>query len=605
VQLAAEGAGDGNYRWYDPNRQLIDGSTDSLFTTSHLTDSATYYVTAINAEGCESEMTPIVAAVIKTEVEAGEDDTLSYASDTVALEPGKPGHGLWYGSDAVVDSLYFDLSAGTGSYGLTYEVDVEGCKFNDTRTVVVEKATQTITFDNLHDITFDQSPVNLSATSGSGLPVSFVLSEGDGTINGDKLTIDSTGVFTIHAIQEGNSNYLAADTVTRSFTVSKGTATISLSALNQTYDGAGKKVAVETTPAGLAVETLYEGSPELPVDAGKYEIVVTIEDDNYAGMVTDSLEIAKAEATIEFSNLEQVYDGNGKSVDLTVTPGGLNTEVLYKGSAKLPVNAGRYEVVATIQDENYEGSLSDSLEITKATASVTLSDMEQTYDGTGKSVEVQTEPSGLSVSVMYDGSETLPVDAGEYKVSASVDDNNWQGTTTGVIKIQKQTATIEISDLEHEYDGSAKEVTITTTPAGLDYEVTYDGSSTAPVEAGTYEVVAEIAENNYKGSASAEMTINEEAQTGLTDIMNGNIRIYPNPFDDRVKVILPEERSFHYLKISSLTGSVVAVRRIYKNEKILTLDLASLEEGIYILTLYSDKGRYNLKMNKISQYSVF
>jgi hypothetical protein len=47
---------------------------------------------------------------------------------------------------------------------------------------------------------------------------------------------------------------------------------------------------------------------------------------------------------------------------------------------------GTYALVATVVDANYEGTASDNLVIQKATATVTLSGLVQTYDGTEKPV---------------------------------------------------------------------------------------------------------------------------------------------------------------------------------------------------------------------------
>jgi len=51
-----------------------------------------------------------------------------------------------------------------------------------------------------------------------------------------------------------------------------------------------------------------------------------------------------------------------------------------------PTDAGSYDVSAAINDANYEGSANDVLVINSATttATVTLGDLSQTYDGTAK-----------------------------------------------------------------------------------------------------------------------------------------------------------------------------------------------------------------------------
>src|SRR5882724_3769700 len=51
---------------------------------------------------------------------------------------------------------------------------------------------------------------------------------------------------------------------------------------------------------------------------------------------------------------------------------------------------------------------------------------------------------------------------------------------------------ILLSGLLQTYDGTAKTVTVSTLPLGLPVKVTYDGSTSAPTNAGSYTVVASI-----------------------------------------------------------------------------------------------------------------
>jgi len=85
---------------------------------------------------------------------------------------------------------------------------------------VTPKAPQTITFNNPGAQNFGTTPM-LSATASSGLPVTFSTSTSgicDVTPEG-LLTFKAAGTATIHADQPGNGAYLAAATVSRSFTV--------------------------------------------------------------------------------------------------------------------------------------------------------------------------------------------------------------------------------------------------------------------------------------------------------------------------------------------------------------------------------------------------
>src|SRR4029079_8234159 len=89
-----------------------------------------------------------------------------------------------------------------------------------------------------------------------------------------------------------------------------------------------------------------------------------------------------------------------------------------------PVNAGSYDVTATVQDDNYQGSTTGTLAINKATATATLSDLTTSYDGSITSASATTAPAGLTVAFSYkqNGVEVSPVNAGSYDVTATVQD---------------------------------------------------------------------------------------------------------------------------------------------------------------------------------------
>jgi hypothetical protein len=140
-------------------------------------------------------------------------------------------------------------------------------------------------------------------------------------------------------------------------------------------------------------------------------------------------------------------------------------------------------------------------------AIVALGSLSQTFDGAPKPASVSTIPPALSLSVTYNGASTTPVNAGTYSVSVAVTQPGFTGSAAGTLVIAKAAAVVTLIDLSQTYDGSSKSVTVTTNPAGLPVIVTYNGSLTAPANAGTYSVVASVNDPNYQGSAIGTMTI--------------------------------------------------------------------------------------------------
>jgi pectin methylesterase-like acyl-CoA thioesterase len=149
-----------------------------------------------------------------------------------------------------------------------------------------------------------------------------------------------------------------------------GTANISLTGLNQTYTGQPIAVSVITDPPNLATRMTYNGSETAPVNAGTYEVVATIIEPGYSGSVTGTLVIAKATATVTLGNLTQTADGTPKSVTVTTDPPGLPVTITYNGTPDAPSAPGTYQVVATVNDPNWQGSATGTLTISDATAPV-------------------------------------------------------------------------------------------------------------------------------------------------------------------------------------------------------------------------------------------
>jgi M6 family metalloprotease-like protein len=77
---------------------------------------------------------------------------------------------------------------------------------------MVEKAPQTIT---LEIIPLGSNTYQIRATSDADLPVALEVTEGVGTIEGDKLTVLESGSVIVVANQEGNENFVAAEPVSR------------------------------------------------------------------------------------------------------------------------------------------------------------------------------------------------------------------------------------------------------------------------------------------------------------------------------------------------------------------------------------------------------
>ncbi|HEY3321297.1 MAG TPA: kelch repeat-containing protein [Planctomycetota bacterium] len=247
--------------------------------------------------------------------------------------------------------------------------------------IIIDPLSQTITFGALTQKTYGDAPFTVSATGGaSGNPVTFAIASGPapatGT-NGSTITITGAGLVTVRASQAGNTNYSAAPDVDQSFTVAKATQAIAFAALSgKTYGDA---------PFTVSATGGASGNP-----------------------VTFAIASGPATAT----------GTNGSTI--TITGAGL---VTVRASQAGNTN---YSAAADVDQ---------SFTVAKASATVTLGSLKQTYDGTAKSATATTTPVGLTVDITYGGSTPAPSNPGSYTVVGAVNDANYQGSASGVLVI--------------------------------------------------------------------------------------------------------------------------------------------------------------------------
>ncbi len=98
-----------------------------------------------------------------------------------------------------------------GLYTIQVTDTESGCSVSESFTIVEDtKLLQEISF-SLPDVLFqDQLPFTMEATSDQGLPITYEIISGEGTIDAAVLTDASPGILTIRASNPGNETYLSA-----------------------------------------------------------------------------------------------------------------------------------------------------------------------------------------------------------------------------------------------------------------------------------------------------------------------------------------------------------------------------------------------------------
>jgi hypothetical protein len=324
-----------------------------------------------------------------------------------------------------------------------------------TRTQVINKGTQTITFNPLGNLTYAPAGTStLTATASSNLTVSYVSSDtAVATIAGNTLTILKAGSTTITASQSGNSNYDAATNVQQVQVIVKANQTITFGSLsNLTYSLNGTSTLTASSTSLLTI-TFTSSTPSVAtianniltiIGAGTTSITASqAGNDNYnaATSVTQSQVIDKANQTITFNSLSDLtYSPSGtlsltasSSSGLTITySSGLTSVATVAGSTLTIVGAGSTVITASqAGNVNYNAasSVTQTQVINKSNQTITFSALaNRNYAGVGYNfVVTATSNSGLTVSlasgdtnvITITGFSLYPVGVGSSVITAS------------------------------------------------------------------------------------------------------------------------------------------------------------------------------------------
>ncbi len=294
------------------------------------------------------------------------------------------------------------------------------------------KNDQTITFEPLSSKTYGDSPFTLTATSDSGLPVSFKSKNTSiATISGDELTIVGAGEVQIAAFQDGDDSYNEADTVFQTLTINKAEQIITFSDIATKTFGDVDFDLEASSDAGLPV-TFTTNNDLVSIDGstitinGAGNVTITAHQEgntNYspAETVEKELVVNKADQTISFSALtnktygDDDFDlGGSSSSTLELSYSSDNESVItVSGSTATIVGVGNANITASqAGDDNYNTAdpVQQSITIEKGTQTITFPNPGE------KSLDEETfelnasASSGLTISYESSNESILSID---------------------------------------------------------------------------------------------------------------------------------------------------------------------------------------------------
>lgn len=480
-------------------------------TSATISGSGTYAVTAVNSEGMQSARSTPVSVAPWSPPDLYVATTLSGADiSSLTLTVGQTGQirliapanpaptfSVVSGPSGVsVDATtgvvtYTPVVADLGQQAVVFAATNPAgtSKYTFYFDVVAINPTVTATGGTF---TYDGNPHAAAATAVGTDGVTPVAGTFAITYNGNTTLPTAAGTYAIQAAFTSTDPTYANSVATGTLTINPATPNITISGGPFNYDGVTPQAATATavgvdgvTPVAGSFQLTYNGGSNPPIGPGLFTVVAafTSTDPNYASASVTANEIINSPGTqtptLALVDGSTTFDGNSHADSATavgtdgVTPVAGSFLITYSGSPTLPIAAGTYVVVGTFisSDPSYaNGEIDGTMTISQATPTILFSSNTFIYNGGGQQAVVtalgvdQATPANGDVSVTYNGSTALPVDAGSYEIEVafSSNDPNYLSTTAiGSLTILPATPSVGLGNggqWQFTYDGMPQSV---------------------------------------------------------------------------------------------------------------------------------------------------
>ncbi len=424
------------------------------------------------------------------------------------------------------------------------------------QTLVINKASQTITFAALAARAYGAADFTLTATAGSKLAITYTSSDTSvAKITGASVHIVAAGTATITASQAGNADYAAAAPVSQLLTVNKAAQTISFTALTAKIYGtadvaltgsANSHLALTYTSSNTAVATIVNGSVHM-VGAGTSSITASqAGNSNYAAAssVIQTLTVNKAALNIKANSqtitygaalpaLTVIFTGfvNGETNTVLTTQPTVTTTALASSPA------GNYPVTASgAAAANYTITYTaGTLTIGKAAQTITFATLPPMVYGGAAVTPSATASSSLAVTFASSDTTVIKVSGATLQIkgvgtatitASQAGGANYLAATpvSQSITVGKGSQTITFNSLAAKTYGAADFSLSATASSKLAVAYTSSDTTVAKISgnlvhiagAGTATITANQAGNNYYLAAapvSQKLTVNQAVQT--------------------------------------------------------------------------------------------
>ena len=356
------------------------------------------------------------------------------------------------------------------------------------------------------------------------------------------------------------------------------TSTFIIEGLTQTFNGLKKEISVTIPDPVNQGQTLGAVINYLSdcVYAGEHQVEISMDSsvENYTGYMMATLVIEKAPLTVTDSLVEKVYDATPFVYEPNYTvalPSFQNAtyqfEIEYKdylgnpmGSA--PIAIGMYYADVTLVDDNFEEEITVTMQVVPShdgyvglnqtyipsTSDESIIPVAPQFNKILVAGEYRDHPS-VNYRVEYKEQglnddnyiEVVPENAGTYDVRVIFSERGYYSVRVLEMVIEKREAQFALSDRYYRtYTGDPVQFSVSLPDSVTKAEYTYaDLSGTldeVPTLAGDYVVTITLVDNNYKGVASVNLTI-QKAELSVTNnpVFDGTVEFNTAPENVKFK----------------------------------------------------------------------
>ncbi|MBX2945177.1 MAG: gliding motility-associated C-terminal domain-containing protein [Cyclobacteriaceae bacterium] len=392
------------------------------------------------------------------------------------------------------------------------------------------KLNQTITFNPLTPRTFGEGSFTLSATSSSGLPVSYSSSNPlVATISGNTVTIEGAGTTTITASQVGNETYNPATPVDQNLLVNKATPAITWNTPSPIVYGTPLSGTQLNATASVAGSFTYTPAAGTVLNAGASQVLsvnftpTDITNYNTVNGTTVVIEVTKATLTATANNQSRTYGAANPAFTISYsgfvngdTPSALGAAPTAGSVATTVSPVGTYPITVTGgADNNYNFTyVNGTLTVNKATLTASADNKSRLYGAANPTLTItytgfvnSEDASVLDTAPIATTTALATSNVGSYPITVSGgDDSNYTfNYVPGTLAINKAILSATAENKTRTYGTANPAFTISysgfvngDTPSVLDSPPVASSTVVATTPVGSYPIsLTGGTDNNY------------------------------------------------------------------------------------------------------------